>query len=108
LHFPVRTGTLAETPTTDRVDLIHEDDARFVFSRVREHLSNQASRFTDVLVHDLPIRESTCSGGEFWIFFPMMRIVERLTALLTTFRKLVFMVDATARASSVLPVKTMS
>mmetsp|Transcript_613 Transcript_613/g.1584 ORF Transcript_613/g.1584 Transcript_613/m.1584 type:complete len:254 (-) Transcript_613:360-1121(-) len=52
LNFTVGTGTLTETATTDRIDLIHEDDTRFMVSCETEHLTDDPSRFTDVLVDD--------------------------------------------------------
>lgn len=37
---------------TDGIDLIHEDDAGLVVTGVVEHLSDQPSALTDVLVYD--------------------------------------------------------
>ena len=52
LDLSVGAGALAEPSSTNGVDLVHEDDARLVVSRVVEHLPDQPGRLTDVLVHD--------------------------------------------------------
>jgi hypothetical protein len=55
LDLSVRRCTLAETSTTDSVNLIHEDDTGLMLSCVGEHLSDETSRLSDVLVDDLPL-----------------------------------------------------
>ena len=52
LNFSVSTGSLRKPPSTNSINLIHEDDARFVFARVPEHLTHHARRLADVLVDD--------------------------------------------------------
>ena len=52
LDFTIRTCTLGEPATTDSVDLVHENDARFVFARIPEHLAHHSGGLSDVLVDD--------------------------------------------------------
>lgn len=52
LDFSVGAGSFGETTSTDGVDLVHEDDARLVLLGVAEHLSDQPSRLSYVLVYD--------------------------------------------------------
>mmetsp|Transcript_79136 Transcript_79136/g.157319 ORF Transcript_79136/g.157319 Transcript_79136/m.157319 type:complete len:255 (-) Transcript_79136:649-1413(-) len=43
---------LREAAPTNRIDLVHEDDAWLVIPRVAKHLANEARRLADVLVDD--------------------------------------------------------
>merc|ERR1712223_2248034 len=65
LDLSVGTGALAEPPSSNGVDLVHEDDARLVVSRVVEHLPNQPGRLANVLVHD---------GAGSWLEFRLFQL----------------------------------
>ena len=52
LDLAIRAGSLAETPSADGVNLVHEDDARLVVPGVVEHLPDQPGALSYVLVHD--------------------------------------------------------
>lgn len=52
LDLAVRAGALREPPPADRVDLVHEDDARLVLLGVPEHLADQPGRLAYILVDD--------------------------------------------------------
>jgi len=52
LNLTIRTSSLTEPPSTNSINLIHEDDTRFVFLRVSEHFSNESCGFSDVFVDD--------------------------------------------------------
>lgn len=52
LDLAIGRRALAEPPASDRVNLVHEDDARFVLFRVAKHLADQARRLANVLVDD--------------------------------------------------------
>lgn len=39
-------------PAADGIDFVHEDDTWLVVASIVEHLTNEASRLTDVLVND--------------------------------------------------------
>lgn len=52
LDLAVGRRALAEAAPADRVDLVHEDDARLVLLGVAEHLADQAGRLANVLVDD--------------------------------------------------------
>ena len=52
LDLAVCRRALAEPPAADGVDLVHENDARFVFLRIPEHLADEPRGFANVLVHD--------------------------------------------------------
>lgn len=54
LNLSIGRGTLGEPSTSDRINLVHENDARLVLASVRKHLSDQPSGFTNVLVNNLP------------------------------------------------------
>ena len=45
-------GALREPTTTDGTDLVHEDDAWRVLTRIVKHLTHDARRLADVLVDD--------------------------------------------------------
>lgn len=53
LNLSIRASSLAETSSTNSIDLVHEDDTWFVFFGVGEHFSDQSSRLSDVFVDDL-------------------------------------------------------
>jgi len=64
LDFSIRTRSLTKPPTSNRIDLIHEDNTGFMFFGIGKHLSNQSSGFTNVLVDDLDVsRRSLQEGG---------------------------------------------
>lgn len=44
-------ATLPAISLTNSIYLIHEDDTRLMISGIIEHLSDQSSTFTNVLVH---------------------------------------------------------
>lgn len=50
LNLTIGRCTLTKAPSTDSVDLIHEDNAGFMLFRVTEHLADQACGFSNVLV----------------------------------------------------------
>ncbi len=52
LDLAVGRGAFAEAAAADGVDLVHEDDARFVLLGVAEHFADQSRRFADVFVDD--------------------------------------------------------
>ena len=52
LYLSVCTGALTEPPPTNCINLIHEDNTRLMFLCITEHLTDETSRFTDILVHD--------------------------------------------------------
>jgi len=48
----VYTARFGNSRQTDGVDFIHEDDARLMVASVAEHLTDQPSTFTNVLVNN--------------------------------------------------------
>ena len=52
LDLSVRRSTFREPRPADRVDLVHEDDARLVVLGKAEHLPHYSRTFSDVLVDD--------------------------------------------------------
>ena len=52
LNFTISTRTLWKPPTTNSINFIHEDDTWFMITGVAKHFTNDASRFTDILVND--------------------------------------------------------
>lgn len=100
LDLSVRTRSFRESPSSDRINLVHEDNTRLVLLRVGEHLSDDSRRLSDVLVNDLEGRSGLISG----LAVGQERGRMELTAEETTLRKLVFIVAAVARARRVFPV----
>jgi hypothetical protein len=62
LNLSIRTSPLTKPPPSNRVNLIHEDNTRFMFSRIGEHLSDQSRGFTDIFVDNLCQREKSGRG----------------------------------------------
>lgn len=60
LNLTICTGSLTESSSSNSVDFVHEDNARFVFLSVGEHFSNHSCRLSDVLIDNLQI--SMCSA----------------------------------------------
>ena len=52
LNLSVGRGALREASAADRVNLVHENDAGLVVSRIRKHFSDHASALADVFVHN--------------------------------------------------------
>ena len=52
LYFIVSTSAVIETSSTNSVDFIEEDDARFLAPRHLEELADHARTFSDVLLHE--------------------------------------------------------
>ncbi len=53
LDFGIAAGTTFDTGGTDAVDFVHEDDARSVFARHDEELTNHSAAFADVFLDEL-------------------------------------------------------
>ena len=52
LDLAVRACALAEAAAPDRIDFVHEDDARLVLPRIAKHLAHQPCALADILIHD--------------------------------------------------------
>lgn len=52
LNFPVSTGSLGESLSSDGINLIHKDDAGLVLLGIAEHFSDYSGRLSNVLVND--------------------------------------------------------
>jgi hypothetical protein len=112
LDLSIRTCSLTKPPTSNRIDLIHENDTRLMFLGIGKHFSNQSGGFTNVLVDDLDVSKSSLqrleleadSIGRPAIYTRPEEGGSKLTAEETTLRKLVLSVAATALARRVLPI----
>ena len=52
LDLPISRGAFWESPSTDSIDLIHEDHTRLVIPGVGKHLPDQTRTLTDVLIYN--------------------------------------------------------
>ena len=52
LDLPISRGAFWESPSTDSIDLIHEDHTRLVVPGVCKHLPDQTRTLTDVLIYN--------------------------------------------------------